>query len=292
VTGFLSEIGSRLADRWAAALVVPGLLFLTVITLAAWLGQYDALDVELLRAKINAAAADPASHSTGAVLLAGVGVLAASIGAGLAASVLGKLVERTWLLRGNHFPARAMRVWRSRKWAAAQARVREAQPAVLGSAIARRNAISLVQADRPTWIGDRLHALDERIRRAYDLDLSAAWPSLWTLASQELRSDIAAAQDAYTSAARLIGWGFLYLTITLWWWPSALIAVITILAGWKKARSAIETLASLIETTVDLYGRNLASELGLNSDGPMSQTIGLSITITLRKDHTFLHQKH
>jgi hypothetical protein len=288
VTGFLSEIGSRLADRWAAALVVPGLLFLTVVTLAAWLGQDNALDIESLRPKINAIAADPASHTTGAVLLVGAGVLAASIGAGLAASVAGNLVERTWLLHGDHYPARAVRAWRIRKWAAAEARVREAQPPVLGSAIARRNAISLIQADRPTWIGDRLHALDERIWRAYDLDLSAAWPALWTLASQELRSDLAAAQDAFSSAARLTGWGFLYLVITPWWWPSALIAVITLIAGRNKARSATETLASLVEATVDLYGRNLAAELGLSCAGPLSKAVGLAITSTVRKDQTVL----
>jgi hypothetical protein len=38
MTGFLGEIGKKIADRWAALLVIPGLLYLAAVTAAAVLG--------------------------------------------------------------------------------------------------------------------------------------------------------------------------------------------------------------------------------------------------------------
>jgi hypothetical protein len=59
VTGLLAEIGQKLADRWAALLAVPGLLYLAAVTAAAVLGQGHALSYSALDRKITAWAADP-----------------------------------------------------------------------------------------------------------------------------------------------------------------------------------------------------------------------------------------
>ena len=69
MTGFLTEIGQKLADRWAAALVIPGLLYLTAVTVAAVLGQGHALSYPDLSEQITAWAASPTLRSTGVAVL-------------------------------------------------------------------------------------------------------------------------------------------------------------------------------------------------------------------------------
>jgi hypothetical protein len=66
----------ELADRWAAALVAPGLLLVEAIAVAARLGQAHALDIGLVRDWISAVATSPGSHSRDTLLLAAAGVLA------------------------------------------------------------------------------------------------------------------------------------------------------------------------------------------------------------------------
>ena len=53
MTGFLAEIGSKLADRWAALLVLPGLLYAAAVTAAAVLASSTLL-AALLRWSIVA----------------------------------------------------------------------------------------------------------------------------------------------------------------------------------------------------------------------------------------------
>jgi hypothetical protein len=301
VTAFLGELSSKLADRWAATLVAPGLLYLTVVTLAVWLGQGQALDLAAVRSHVNGIAASPGSHATGTVLIAAVGVLAGSVGASLAAAVVGKLVERAWLLPGTRPPLRLVRRWRERRWAAATQRIEQSassgeQPsddspgldlaaiaARSKAAIARRDAIALVSPERPTWIGDRLRAVDVRVWAAYRLDLTVAWPHLWSMAAPRLRTDLSAAQDSYSGAARLAGWGLLCLAVAPWWWPAAIVATIILGTAWSNARTATETLASLAETATDLHGRRLAAKLGIPCPGPLTADIGQEIMTQLRK---------
>lgn len=154
----------------------------------------------------------------------------------------------------------------------------------ISAALARRDAICLVEPDRPTWIGDRLRAADLRVYRTYDLELTSAWPRLWAVAPDSLRGDLAAAHDAYSSAARLTGWALLYLALTAQWWPAALIAGVTLTTAHIKARAATSALADLVETTVDLHGCDLASQLGIRCDGPLTPDVGYAITTRLRKD--------
>ena len=301
MTAFLGELSGRLADRWATALVAPGLLYLTVLTLAGWLGQRHALDLGRLRSQVNGIAASPASHAPGTVLLAAVGVLAGSVGASLLASGLGKLAERAWLLPGDRLPLRLVRSWRAGRWAAANRRVEQsastgertvggpknadlaASAPDIRAAIKRRDAIALVRADRPTWIGDRMQALDRRVWDAYRLDIKVAWPHIWSIAADDLRTDLSAAQDSYAGAARLGGWGVLYLAVTPWWWPAVLIAAVTLATSLINARGAVETLASLAETAFDLHGRDLATQLGIACDGPLTAAAGEKVMDQLRK---------
>ena len=171
------------------------------------------------------------------------GILTGAAGAGLAATALGQLTQHAWITPGRRAPARWLTSWRRRRWDRAYATVRTTLEAVAATrnadttspppdhglalkvAVAACTRICLVPANRPTWIGDRLRATDERIHRTYRLDLTAAWPRLWLLIPNPARTELTTAHDSYTAAARLTGWGLLYLAVGAWW-PALLIAAV------------------------------------------------------------------
>jgi hypothetical protein len=98
-----------------------------------------------------------------------------------------------------------------------------------------------------------------------------------------LRTDLSAAYDAYTASARLVGWALVYAFVGVWWWPSLVIATVTIVTGWIRGRACTAVLAVLIETAVDLHGRTLAIQLGIAGDGPLDSETGYKVTQSLRK---------
>ncbi|WP_433205407.1 hypothetical protein ACQP1G_17950 [Nocardia sp. CA-107356] len=156
----------------------------------------------------------------------------------------------------------------------------------LPAAEAACRSISPVPADRPTWIGDRLRGLDIRVSTRYRIDLSVVWPRLWFTLPEDARTELSAAHDSYTGAARLFGWASLYLVIGAWWWPAVLIAAAAATAAWLQARSATATLADLAEAAVDLYGAELARKLGLTCPDRLTPALGEEVTELLRKDET------
>lgn len=304
-TAFLGELAKKLAERWLTLLVLPGMLYVTVATVAGVLGQAHATDLHALRAWADTVAAAPVSRSPAVVLAAATGILTASAGAGLVAAALGRLTERGWTATGRRPPASWLTTWRRRRWNRAYTSVRATLHAKiaaaytltgsdapvapargLDAAVEECTRICLVPADRPTWIGDRLRAADERIYRAYRLDVSAAWPRLWVLIPDAARTELGAAHDAYTAAARLNGWALLYLTIGLWWWPALIIATVSVVTAWVRARAATTVLADLVESTVDLYGLDLARQLGITCAATLTPDVGHEITKAVRKDDT------
>lgn len=300
MNAFLGELGKKLADRWLTLLVLPGLVYITVVAAASVLGQHHATDPGVLHAWVDTLATAPASSNPGAVLASAVAILTGAAGAGLGAAALGQLVQRAWIIRGERVPLRWLSGWRCRRWNRAYATVRTALATAaartvsqrpdsaldLGAVVAACTRICPVQADRPTWIGDRFRAVDERIHRTYRLDVSAAWPRLWLLIPETARTELAAAHDSYTAAARLFGWGLLYLAVALWWWPALVIATVTGVIAWIRGRAATAVLADLVEATVDLYAPDLARQLGVTCPGPLTPDIGHTITNVVRKDDT------
>ncbi|MFF0244641.1 hypothetical protein ACWEU6_19205 [Streptosporangium sandarakinum] len=325
MTGFLDELGKKLAERWFTLLVLPGLVYLVFVAGAVTLGHSHAFDPAVLRDAADRLAARPAASAPGTVVLGATAVLAAAAAAGLAAGVLGRLAERAWSFPGHRRPARLLAERRRRRWREADARVhrmvvaavraqasepaaakpakkarvatgpaKEAPAAVgrpaeeaaegLAEAISARNDIALCLPRHATWIGDRLYAMDRRVHDAYDLDLTGAWPRLWLVIPDTARAELTAARDAHAAAARLAGWAVLYLSVAAVWWPAVLVAMVVGATAWARARATTASLADLVEASVDLYGRDLAVQLGLPGDGPMSRETGLAITSTLRKD--------
>jgi hypothetical protein len=284
MTAFLGEIGQKLADRWAALLVLPGLLYLTAVTVGVVLGQRRALDYEVASRHAVSLAASPELKSTGGTALIVIALLIGSLAAGLAAAAGGKLVERLWTVQGTHRPARWLANWRHSRWlSAATSAARATTRGQWLAAQARADRICLVEASRPTWIGDRLRACHVRIQASYGLDLAAAWPRMWLIVPDAVRSELGSAQDAFGSAARLAAWAVLYLLLGIWWWPAALIGLGTALAAAVKGRTATGALADLIESAADLYCRDLASQLGEPSVGRLTPDSFRQINTLMRK---------
>ncbi|MEV4015685.1 hypothetical protein AB0J35_34800 [Nonomuraea angiospora] len=286
MNGFLGEIGKKLAERWVTLLALPGLLYLAAAVVGHILGWTHALDLALLSNRIDQWAASSSLHSVGGTVLIIILALAGSVAAGLVAAALGRSVSSMWMLPGKRPPVSWIADYRRGRSRAAKraADASDAGPNQVLAAIDRADRICLVEADRPTWIGDRLRACRVRVERAYGLDIDVIWPRLWLLLPDSARAEITSARDAYMASARLMGWALLYFLLTVWWWPAALIASVIGVTAQFRARDATTVLADLLEAAVDLYGRELATQLGHPKfDKPLSLNEGQAITALARK---------
>jgi len=224
-----------------------------------------------------------------------LGLLLASAAVGLTANGLAVLVRHTWGIRGRHRPARLLITWRLRRWERYDKRALhvtteavkcsngtnqtiDAGPG-LADALARRDAISLEPPQRPTWIGDYWQSTYTRIHRTHGLDLTIAWPRLWAVLPDNLRTDISAAYTAYTSASTLTAWALLYLIPTTLWWPIALVTLATLAVGQLRARTTTRALCQLIETATDLHTHTLTQALR-----PPDPDTGYTLSKQLRKE--------
>lgn len=296
----LTTLGGKLADRWSALLVLPGLLYLAVLAYAAVLGHRRWYDVSGLRDVLDKVAAAPAADSPGAIALAAVGVLVGAYGVDLAARGMGAALERLWLVDDRMTLTRRLTARRMRDWRAADDAFREALVAAgsarltgdaaaadLAERASRRNAarnrIALAAPTRPFWAGDRLASAEQRVWEAYRLDLASAWPRLWLLVPDGARLELHTARWTLAAAHRLQAWGVLYAALAVLWWPAAFLGAGALALGMYRARGATSALAELVEATVDLHIRALAHELGIDCPGPPDQGTGRTLTRTLRK---------
>jgi hypothetical protein len=298
VTSFLEQLGAKVVDRWLAGLLLPGLLWLCCVAVAAQLGWEHAVDPRAAQPLLRRLAGE---RSGAQALLLVAGALGGSAAAGLAATGLATVLRRAWTLPGGAVPAKWLRQWRRRRWEAADRLVTQQRNGILdaaeagaedgavtvapqyGEALARRDLIGLEPAERPTWIGDRWLATGMRIHRAYGLDLTVVWPRLWALAPDALRNDIAVAQLAYQEASITVSWAAFYGAVGLFWGPALIIAAGLAVTGTLQARDATGNLCELVESTCDLYGRSLAEQLRIDCPERMTPEAGKRINEHLRR---------
>lgn len=294
ITSFLTTLGTKLAERWATTLTLPGLLFVMLAVAGHSLGQGHALDWSLLSARGSGLAARWDKHPSLAVLAVAAALVAAT-GAGLAAEAIGGAVQRCWLISAPRWAVRPLVAGRLKRWRKAQGEFATAAQLPgesdadfrlrWGRLAAARNGIALAPPSRPTWMGDRMRVVGLRVEGEYGLDLGWAWPRLWLVLPGDTRAAIGAASDAFTAAARRAGWGVLYLALgAVAWWPAAIVAAILGFSGWRAGRAAAETLASLIESAADLHAAELADRLGVDvPDSHLSPAEGRMVSERLRK---------
>ncbi|SDI33039.1 hypothetical protein [Nonomuraea jiangxiensis] len=263
MTGFLAELGKKVAERWVALLVLPGLVFTAVAVTAVLLGQRNWADTGLLWRRLldlTATLGGPRQADLVRTALLLIALLAASTGSAFVARALAGPVEN--LLAGN-WPrvarplADALTRRRGRAWHRLRQRYRDAEDSAdhsrLGELAEARNAVALTEPRWPTWTGDRLHAPGTRVRKQYGLDLGAAWPRLWLLLPDSAREPLTESRQRLDEATALGGWGVLYTALGAVWWPSAVLGLCVGLVAWRRAREAAEVYAELVEATVDVY---------------------------------------
>ncbi|TDC25966.1 hypothetical protein E1265_05560 [Streptomyces sp. 8K308] len=287
----LSELGSKLAERWLSLLVLPGVLYLAVVAAARELGHARPFDVARLADRIGEVAEHPATETVGGQVVILTAVLAAAAAVGIAARALGSLVERLWLAaewRSWPRPLRALAARRvrarQRRWSAAhdawrRLRAEAARARALGRRLpaaerrAARRAMERVAPeypDRPTWSGDRVHAAAVRVARDQRLDLATVWPHLWLVLPEESRVQLTTARQDLGRATALAAWALLYLPVAAWWWPAALVGLGLAGTGWWRTRAAVAGYAALLEAAVRLHTLDLAQRLGLDVTGRLT----------------------
>ncbi|WP_371551401.1 hypothetical protein OG266_38450 [Streptomyces sp. NBC_00554] len=302
MSALLSELGKKLAERWLSLLVLPGVLYLAVAVVAHTLGQGHPFSISRLTDQVTAWTHSPAATVGGQVVLL-ASVLVGAAGVGLVAQALGSLTERLCLAADwNAWPSPLKRLtrwrvtYRQQRWttaytnwdrlrdeaASVRARGRRAEPVERHAAQDAMTRIAHEWPARPTWSGDRIHAVAVRLEREHHLDLAVIWPYLWLILPDTTRTEIAAARQALTRATTMTAWALLYIILTVWWWPAALIATVLALTGRARIRSATDSYALLLGAATHLHARDLAERLGLPPGGHLTPDTGADLTDHLR----------
>ena len=184
------------------------------------------------------------------------------------------VLERIWMGQWPRPLGRLVRFLtnkRSERWETAEDEWREAalrrvpNQAVLDELANARNKIALARPRHPTWMGDRVAAVDARLFSEYALDLRTIWPRIWLTVPETSRSELTSSRGCFDSATALAAWGLLYALVGIWWWPAAVAGVIIFGTGWFRGRDAIAVFADLVEASVDLYAPELAVALGIET---------------------------
>jgi hypothetical protein len=301
VSDFFGELAKRLGERWLSLLAIPGVLLLAALWTGLQLGHTNALDVERLAAAVGDAGALIAGWPFTTQLLAAVGLVLIFVVIALVVQALvgpiRALCIGNWSsalgLLGRALTARRRARWRKlvKERAALellhpeQDRRPDQQNRIDG--VARQiNHIALAGPGRPTWMGDRIFALERIAVERYGLDLTFGWPRLWVVLPDSVRAEINAAQGGFAAAVFTITWAVPFLVLGLLWWPAALAGAVIALVGWSRARERVATLSELAESALDVHGRDLAIVLGvatLTSTGPLTPDEGHHITDIVRK---------
>ncbi|GAB3477866.1 hypothetical protein [Amycolatopsis cihanbeyliensis] len=250
MTGFLTELGRKLAERWVATLVLPGLVCTAVTAIAVTLGHGNWADTGMLWRRLTEFTATGSGTRQQTELLRTVVLLLvlllASVATGLLARALAAPAESLLSGRWPSFLrplASALTRRRRLRWQRADERGEDAE----------RNRIALAEPRCATWIGDRPRAPDIRVYREYGLDLAAAWSRLWLLVPDTTRVPLAEARHRLDEATTLGGWAALYLMLGTVWWPAGVLGLVVAIIAWRRARLAAEGYADLVEACVDVH---------------------------------------
>ncbi|SCF72992.1 hypothetical protein [Streptomyces sp. Ncost-T10-10d] len=297
---FFDALATKLAERWATYLVLPGLLFTASAVFGSQVGHQHALDRDMLMEMVSNLTAAIARQGVGTQVILACAVLLVATGVGLVAQALAGGTRAIWLgqwpwplrLRLRQSSRRRERWHRlvQHRRALEQARPRasrtQEEQRAINQAAQRINRLSLAEPDRPTWMGDRINAVERVALDRYGLDLPFTWPRLWLVLPEITRTEITTAHAAFVAATATGTWAWPYAVLAVFWWPAALIGAAIMLTGWARARSAISDLSTLSEAAVDVHARTLAIELavaGPESAGPLTLDEGERITSVCRK---------
>ncbi|MCF6471636.1 hypothetical protein FAF44_25045, partial [Nonomuraea sp. MG754425] len=279
MSGLLSELGKRLPDRWLTGVVLPGLLLVALLAV----GHRNGLDVAALVARIGRLAQDAGKGQAAQTL---AWLVAGAVAAGLAARLLALCVRWLWLGEWRWWPlsplARVLTRWRWERWERRNTAFEQAT-GDRSAALAARDRVGLVPPRCPTWMGDRIRALDTRLWEYYRFDRVASWPAVLLVVPAEVRAELQRGGERHGFAASLCGWGLVYVAGGWWWWPSAVAGVTVVLYAVRQGRTSMEQFAALGEAAFDLYVGDLADRLGVAGPSPLDREAGLQLSGRLQK---------
>ena len=294
---FFEELAKKLAERWLTLLLLPGAAFVVLAVLGTRFGHAKVFAVaEFDKLTSDVTTAQPRQQ---VVLL--VVALLASAATGLVVQALAGVTRAVWLGRWPWF-ARPLRdkLTRARRtrWHAVLGRRRAlerehpastrtaAQQEEIDVVAARMVRVAPAEPGRPTWMGDRMHAVEQVALHRHGLDLAFGWPRLWLVLPDTVRAEVTAAEAGFAAAVATGTWAWPYLALGVLWWPAVLVGAGIGMIGWVRARAAVADLSSLSEAAIDLHGRTLATALGVGADGaagPLTVDEGREITAIVRK---------
>ncbi|MFD6949879.1 hypothetical protein A6A08_21440 [Nocardiopsis sp. TSRI0078] len=295
----LTVLGKKLAEQWLTLLALPGALYVAAVVGARTLGRDHTWDLDHLLDQITVWAEDPRIDTVAGQVVVFVAVVAASALVGLAAQGVSVALERVWFAADwASWPRFLPRLvdplvgWRQQRWvrrhrAVEQARspdhqFRSAEGHTFEVAYDRMARTGVEYPQRPTWCGDRLNALAQRLERDHDLDVAVVWPHLWLVLPDQVRLEITEARQGLGRATTLVAWGVLYLGLVVWWFPAVLVFAVLNVVGWWRTRAATEVYATLVEAAVRLHVGDLAERVGVDYSGLLTKQVGQDLSNRLR----------
>jgi hypothetical protein len=307
--GLLDELGRKLADRWLPLLLLPGAFYLAVAIAARTLGQSRPFDLPRLTMQVIDWAKTPAATTLGGQVVLLAAALAGSAAVGLGAQALGALAERltlaagwsTWIpplrqLAKTRAESRQCR-WDTQHatysrlyWLALENEPGPAEQEQRYAAYRARTRIAPERPERPTWSGDRINAVNVRLKRDLHLDLATIWADLWLALPAAVRIEITTARQALASATALTAWAVLYALLAGWWWPASLIAFVLAVTGWRRTRTSADVYAALLEASTRLHAGDLAHHLGVDCSPRSGQQAFDGLTAALHTEPPLLPQ--
>jgi hypothetical protein len=270
-----SGLGGKLADRWAAALFSPGLLYWAGVLLT-WVYAYGGPEISKL-GLVGAIAnwSSPLGHLPviAQILLAGAAlfvVTASGLILQRASLPTLRILEGYWPLWLS-VPQEWFRHRLSDRIDADVRRLRqlgmgtlESKETAERSRLEHRRRRAPVDTARrmPTRAGNILRAAETRPRDRYGLETTLFWPRLWLVLPDEARQEVIAARSVLYLAVQAWLAGIAFCLWAFWaWWAVPVGLTVAIGAYYLRILGACETYGDLVESCYDIYRGELYAAL-------------------------------
>ncbi|MGW2424271.1 hypothetical protein ACWC0C_34355 [Streptomyces sp. NPDC001709] len=260
--GLLVELQKRIPDGWFLRRMLPAVLFVVVAAVGGGqLGQRHWNDLARARDGIAGTlrpGAGATAHGAAALVLVAVAAAGAAFAVPYAAGAVGALASGAWPWWLAPLGRRLTR-WRVRRWvhptdlAREAVRARGAGRELRAARLdARRARSTPVEPGCPTWSGDRLRAVEERVRTETGVEIADEWTKLLLVVPDTSRATLSEARDTFDAACESLVWSIAFTLVGIEWWPAAVLGAVLWLASWQSLRRAVETLCRTTEAVFAL----------------------------------------